>query len=125
VAEQLQQIAAESQQQSTAQLQEQANDTVKRLSDELRVSGAVLLDNAREGLLGLTQASLKSLAEEAQGIAGSALAAVNSVDRAAEDAAASLQSVRQQAEVSLQNNVAAYQRRLAELAGPGAQGHGG
>src|SRR5207245_6534212 len=122
VADQLQKIAAELQQQSTRRRHKQDNDTVNRLSDELRVAGAVLLDNGREGLLGLTQASLKSLAEEAQGIAGSALAAVNSVDRAAEGAAASLQAVRKQAEVSLENNVAAYQRRLAELAGEGAQG---
>src|SRR5439155_180573 len=130
VADQLQKIAAELQQQSTGQLQEQANDTVKRLSDELRVSGAVLLDNAREGLLGLTQASLKSLAEEAQGIAGSALAAVNSVDRAAEDsirraaqqAATEFEAAHREMESRFELGGAEYEKRLTELAASGLKG---
>ena len=122
VADQLQKIATELQEQSTGQLQQQANDTVKCLSEELRVTGSLLLGNAREELLGLTEASLKSLAEEAQGITGSALEAAISVDRAADEAAAGLEAVRQQAEVSLESNVAVYRAQLAELAGEAAQG---
>src|SRR5206468_4842602 len=53
------------QEQSSRQLKQQADATVERLSKELQVSGAVLVDEAKDQLANLTQVSLGRLSKEA------------------------------------------------------------
>src|SRR5207247_9310205 len=119
-----------------SQLEQQADATVQRLSEELQVSGAVLVDEAKDQLANLTQGSLTLLSKEAetttaqcrsqllqtfhdqsQAVSGDTEAAASSIRRAAEEAAAGFEATRLETEKTFRTDLAGCMEWLEDQAG--------
>ena len=133
VADQIPNITQDLLERSARGLQKQADDTVERLSEELKASRVALVDETRQQIAALTQTSVESLRSQGQAIdeearqklaqtaSQCAQAALESVKLATEEAAAGLQAAQGKMQGSTEALAEEYQKRLAELTASGVQ----
>ncbi len=141
VADQVQKMAEDLLERSAKQLQKRADDTLEMLSEERKAWGIRLVGETKKQLAGMAQASLESLAkqtkataeecckgaaqtlrEQARTACRSADAAVNSINLAAEEALAKLQTARQKMEASFGTNAEDRLKQSAESLAPTIEG---
>jgi hypothetical protein len=130
---QLQGLAERLQRSCTEQLQRHADDALKALNEELRAARMGLVDDAREQITALAQASLKSLGSRVQAVEEESCATLNqtasqcanaaleSIKVAKEEAATGLQAAQGKMQASTEAQTQEYQRRLGEISVSGIQ----
>jgi hypothetical protein len=133
VADQIPGITRDLLERSANQLQQQAGDVVGRLSEELKASGAALVDETRERIAALTGVRLESLSGELQALdeasrhqlaqmaSQCAQAAVDSIKLATEEAVTALGTAQGKVQTSTEAHAEQYEKRLAELSASGIE----
>ena len=133
VADQIPNITQDLLERSARGLQKQADDTVERLSEELKASRVALVDETRQQMTALTRASAESLRSQSQAIdeearhqlaqtaSQCAQAALESVKLATDEAVAELKAAQGRIQASTGAHAEEYQKRLVELTASGVQ----
>jgi len=129
----IQKFAGDLEQRSVGQLQRQADDALKSLSDELRTYGAQLVEEARRQLADTAQGSRESLIREVkaaseewrsefgQTVSNSAREVTDSLSVAEEQAVARLQAAQEEAAAGFANDAKRERERLADLSTSGSE----
>jgi len=131
-AEQLRQMAGELEAHSADRLEQQTRATLARLNEKLAASNAEMVNSARKELASATQMSLESVTwatakecrsqldrifrEQNETVSGAANDAVKSIQLAAEQTMARLQTAEQKVEVASEANAKKHQEEFSELA---------